>query len=233
MMGFFAQAIRRRLTKTVQEIGATPEGQAAIETGIRVRAVMEAARSIAGSSLDDSEACEQLRRRLPSGKDASLRAAEELRKLRDNYRDDRAYRLLIAAVDGTAVRPIDSAVRRQFLEEAQLGRMSLNDAFEHLASLEPRLRRFVAQRLDGPPRKQGWSRGSGDSELGLVGRFAQTSNDLLRTDLAWSVVREYVAARTYSDTIADDPTPFFERREHTGGGTFALFEKDTRPRAQN
>jgi hypothetical protein len=32
----------------------------------------------------------------------------------------------------------------------------------------------------------------------------------------------------------DDPTPYFERKKRTGGGSFALFGKnDARPRAQN
>jgi hypothetical protein len=232
-MGFITRAIGRRIQKSLLESAQTPEGRAAIERGRRRRLMMETARTIAGRELDDQAALVELGEALPGDQDSAREAIIDLAKLRNNSLDDRAYGLLTAAVDGTPARPIDPAVRDQFLAEAQLGRMSLSDAFEQLASLEPRLREFVRRQLEGPPPKQGWSRTKKGSELHLVGRFADSPHDLLKTDLASSVVREYVGAGAYGRAPRDDPTPFFERRKHTGGFTFALFEKDTRPRARN
>jgi hypothetical protein len=232
-MGFITRTIGRRIQKSLLESAQTPEGQAAIERGRRRWLVMKTARTIAGRDLDDQASLVELGEVLPGDQDSAREAIIELAKLRNNYLDDRAYRLLTTAVDGTAVRTIDPALRDQFLAEAQLGHMSLNDGFEHLASLEPRLREFVRRQSDRPAPKQGWSRTKEGSDLHLVGRFAENPHDLVKTDLASSVVRESVAARAHGPTPRDDPTPFFERRNHTGGFTFALFEKDTRPRARH
>jgi hypothetical protein len=232
-MGFITRAIGRRIQKSLLESAQTPEGQAAIERGRRRWLVMETARTIAGRELDDQAALVELGEVLPGDQDSAREAIVELAEHRNSYLDDRAYRLLTAVVDGTAVRPIDPAVRDQFLAEAQLGHMSLGDAFEQLVSLEPRLGEFVRRQSEGSPPKQGWSRTKDGSELHLVGRFAESPYDLVKTDLASSVVREYVGAGAYGSAPRDDPTPFFERRKHTGGFTFALFEKDTRPRARN
>lgn len=232
-MGFFTRAIGRRMRKRLAEIAATPEGQAAIQQSRRVADLLERARGLAGSDLNDETACQALRKQLSSDEEPARLAIEKLGKLRDNYLDDRAYRLLTAAVEGTPVRPIDPAVRDLFQAEARLGRMSLNDAFEYLASIEPRLHEVIRRRLEGPPPKQGWSVKKEESELDLVGRFAENSNPLVNSELAASVVRQYIAARRRGVSTSDDPTPFFERRNHSGAFTFALFQKDTRPRAEN
>jgi hypothetical protein len=232
-MGFLTRAIGRRLRKRLLDFAATPEGQAAIERSRRTRSLVETTCQIAGSDLDDESACSRLREQLPQDPEAVRRAIEELGNVRTAYLDDRAYRLLTAAVDDAPVRPIDPSVRSLFLEEARLGRMSLDEAFEYLASLEPRLRELETRRMERPRVKQGWSRGRDESEFGLVGRFAESPHDLVKTDLAWSVVREYRAVRRHGGTADLGATPFFERRKRTGGFTFALFQKDTRPRAHN
>jgi hypothetical protein len=153
--------------------------------------------------------------------------------LRTTYLDDRAYRLLIAVVDDGSVRPIDPAVRDQFLAEAKLGRLPLKDGFEYLASLEPRLHDLPPRRLADLRQKQsGFT--SRRSEPRLVGAWAEGSYPVLNTDLAASVVKTYLAVKGAGRDVDHDATPFFERRQRTRTRSFALFGRgDTRPRAQN
>src|ERR1700722_57681 len=131
-MGFVTRAIGRHVRKTLDELAQTPEVKAALERTEHGMALAAVAQEMAASGLDDDAACAELRERLAEHPRAAGDAIEQLGGLRTSYLDDRAYRLLTAAVDGAPVRPIDPAVRDQFLAEAQLGRMSLNDGFEYL-----------------------------------------------------------------------------------------------------
>jgi CheY-like chemotaxis protein len=146
-MGFITRSIGRRITKALDDVARTPEGKAALERVQGQMALADIALEIAGSGLDDSSACAELRKRLSEHPRAAGDAIEHLGALRTSYLDDRAYRLLTAAVDDGAVRPIDPAVRGQFLAEAKLGRLPLKDGFEYLASLEPRLHDLPPRRL--------------------------------------------------------------------------------------
>lgn len=232
-MGFITRALGRRITNAIDEAASTPEGQAAIERVRRQMELAQAAQKIAGSGLDDQAACEDVRIRVVDDPVAAQDAIKHLAALRTSYLDDRAYRLLTAAVDGTHVRPIDPNVSEQFSAEARLGRMSLSDAFAYLVSLEPRLADEPARRAEERrTRRSGFS--VGRSEPDLIGAWAQSPHPVLNTDLAAAVVRGYSAVTRGGRVPEDDPTPFFERRKRTGGGSFALFGKgDTRPRAQN
>ena len=124
-MGFIGRAVGRRIARALDDAAQTPEGRAATQRGAGRRALVQAAQEIAESGLEDDVACAELRARLPEDPEPARDAIEHLAALRTSYLDDRAYRLLTAAVDDTPVRPIDPAVREQFLAEAQLGRMSL------------------------------------------------------------------------------------------------------------
>jgi hypothetical protein len=228
-MGFITRALGRRITNAIDEAASTPEGQAAMERGRRQMELAQVARQIAGSGVDDQAACSELRDWLPDDQGA----IKHLGAPRTSYLDDRAYRLLTAAVDGTPVRPIDPAVFEQFSAEARLGRMSLSNAFAYLVSLEPRLADEQARRAEERhTRRNGFS--VGRSEPDIVGAWAESPHPVLNTDLAAGVVREYSAVTRGGRIPGDDTTPFFERTKRTGGGSFALFGKgDTRPRAQN
>lgn len=171
--------------------------------------------------------------------EAARRAVEHLSALRTDYLEDRAYRLLTAALTGTPVRGIDPAMRELFGAEAALGAMSLHDAFEHLAALEPRLRELPegwppgAKSPGGKPpgsKPPGVKRGPtrSPSEPRLVGPGADSPHAILTTELARQVVGEH--RRVPRD---QDPTPFFERKLSFSSGTFFLFGRDPRPRAQN
>ncbi|HXO10605.1 MAG TPA: hypothetical protein VN880_21350 [Solirubrobacteraceae bacterium] len=230
-MGFIARAVGRRVAKVIDDVQQTPEGRAAIERGERRVALVQVAAQMAGSGLDDDAACAALRVRLPHDRELVRDGINYLGALRISYLDDRAYRLLTAAVDGSSVRPIDPAVREQFLAEAQLGRMSLDDAFAYLVSLEPRLHDLLERRLEAPGSKRNGFRFS-RSEPQLVGPLADSPHAVVNTDLARGVVVEYLSVRRDGRQADQDPTPFFERKRRTFTGTFRVFGK-TQPSAQN
>jgi hypothetical protein len=231
-MGFLRRVVGRRMRKALDEFAQSPEGKAAIERSHRSMAVADAAEEIAGKDWDDAAACAQLRERLPEDREAVGGAIEHLGALRTRFVTDRAYRLLTAALDGTPVRPIDPAVRDQFSAEAQLGRMSLTDAFQSLVELEPRLHQQLMQGSDElRPKQSGWGT---QSEPRLVGAWADNPHPVVNTDLAANIVSEYEAVTSNGRTADTDPTPFFERKKRSSVGSFALFGKgDTRLRAKN
>jgi hypothetical protein len=232
LMGFLVRAVGRRIGKALDEFSQSPEGKSAIERSHQSMAVADMAEEVAGSDWDDVAACAQLRERLPEDREAVEGAVEHLGGLRTSFVTDRAYRLLTAALDGTSVRPIDPAVRDQFSAEAQLGRMSLTDAFQSLVELEPRLYQHLMQGSDElRPMQSGWST---RSEPRLVGAWADSPHPVVNTDLAANIVSEYEAVTSNGRAADTDPTPFFDRKKRTHGGSFALFGKgDTRPRATN
>jgi hypothetical protein len=231
-MGFLARAVGRRIGKALDEFAQSPEGRAGIERSHRFMAVADSAEEIAGRDADDVTACAQLRERLPEDRETVHEAIDQLGGLRTSFLTDRAYRLLTAALDGTPARPIDPAVRDQFLAEARLGRMSLTDAFQTLLELEPRLHDRLVRGPEEPhTTRSGWRI---ESEPRLVGAWAESPHPVLNTDLAARIVSEYFVATSKGRSADTDPTPFFERKKQTWGGSFALFGKgDTRPRAKN
>lgn len=228
-MGFISRAIGRRVGKSIDQWASTPERQAAVQQSRRVTDFIRAVQRIAGSDLDDESACAKVREQLPDDRELVDSAVRVLETSRTSFLTDRAYRLLMSAVDGTPVRPIDPGVFDQFSAEGELGRLSLSDAFAHLLSLEPRIADELA--------RQNESRGDGKphfkagSNWELYGPSGESQHPVLNTDLAADVIREYVAV-TKGGRLADtDPTPFFEREKRTSGITFVVGK--SRPQAKN
>jgi hypothetical protein len=188
---------------------------------------------MARSDLDDTTACARLSERLPADRELARGVVERGTHHRTSYVDDHAYRLLCASLDECQVRPIDPAVREQFLAEAELGRRSLTDAFERLAALDPRLRDEALRHITVPRTgRSGW--GISKTQI-LVGRWAGSPHPILNTDLAEEVVSQYRAVIGEGLRPDDQPsTPFFDR-EHTPVDGFArfVFAEDPRPRASN
>ena len=225
-MGFITRSIGRRITKALDDVARTPEGKAALERVQGQMALADIALEIAGSGLDDSSACAELRKRLSEHPRAAGDAIEHLGALRTSYLDDRAYRLLTAAVDDGAVRPIDPAVRGQFLAEAKLGRLPLKDGFEYLASLEPRLHDLPPRRLaDLRQKPSGFT--SSRSEPGLVGAWAESSHPVLNTDLAASVVKTYLAVKGSNATMTTMPRLSLNAGSAPSPGASRCSERET------
>lgn len=217
-MGFLERAFGRRIRQELDEQARDRSGRRARSRARRQMVVTETARALAAGDLDDAAACAKLRARLPRDRRVARDAIEDLGERRTSYLDDRAYRLLTAAVEGTPVRPIDPAVSEQFAAEAELGRLSLPDAFAYLVALEPRLRAARSQPADTL----------------LVGPWATGPHAVLNTELAAGVVREYAASTRGGRAPDADPTPMFERLADAPGESGALFGRDDRrPRARN
>jgi hypothetical protein len=234
-MGILMRALGRRIARAFEEAANTPEGQAALERARRRMELTQLVQEVAGTGVADEVACSELRLPLPEDPETVQGAIEYFGGLRTSYLEDRSFRLLTAAATKTPVRPIDPNVSEQFCAEARLGRMSLSDAFAYLVSLEPRLADEPAREAE-ERRKSPSRRGFrvGDSEPSLVGAWAGSAHPILNTDLARAVVREYSIVTKGGLALDDDPTPFFERKKHSSGGSFALFGRgDTRPRARN
>ena len=224
-------AIGRLVQRSVLKVLDHPAVQAVVEQGQPVVAVLEAARECALSNVDDEAARAELQQRLPEDHEVVDRAVQLLAGRRSNYWDDRAYRILHACLDDTAVQAIDLAFHDAFLAEARLGRRPLREAFDELAALEPRLRDARLRRVVAPAaRRSGW--GLSGSEI-LVGRWAADCHPMLSTDLAEDVVSTYQElTRDRSRLDAEPSTPFIERQPIPMEG-FPRFlgAIDPRPRA--
>jgi len=217
-MGFLERALGQRIRRELDEQARDRSGRRQRTRARRQLVLTETARALAASDRDDPTASARLRSHLPRDRTVARDAIDDLAERRTSYLDDRAYRLLTAAVDGTPVRPIDPAVASQFAAEAELGRLSLSDAFAALAVLEPRLRDASRQ---------------ADDTL-LVGPWASGPHAVLNTELAAGIVREYAAATRDGRAPEADPTPVFERLADAPGESGALFGRDdNRPRARN
>lgn len=163
----------------------SPEARAQLDLIRRADPIVRAARDLAYEPISDVEARDRLGARIGDA-EAAREAIEMLSVGRDSFVKDRAYRLLTAAVGREDVRPIDPAVREAFQREEALGRMPLNEAFAHLAELEPDL----TQAAEAEPLI-----GRSDRMRELVGLQARSGDPLLRSDVAASVVSQYVGIR--------------------------------------
>jgi hypothetical protein len=176
---------------------------------------LQAAEALAYSRLGDDEARDQLRSRVEGDEQAVLNAVEWLALRRDEYVGDRAYRILLAAATDTPVKPIDPAMEDRFAAERELGSLPLGDAFERLARLEPGLRELAEDAsLSDPDLTK--------HRVELVGIGARSKDPLLSSDLAASIVMQYVRARGGRSGEVDLSKSFFESPKKAGvrSGTF-------------
>lgn len=213
--------LKAQLGKAVMKrVEAMPAVQAQKERSERISPVQRAARKLAYISQDDETAKLALAELLEADSDVVKEATIDLAQRRDDYIDDRAYRLLSAAAAGTAVLPIPPERRELFAEEEAIGRMPIEQAFQRLAELEPRLIgvKHMAERggQDEDGDACGLPQRLRKELLGLVGGAANEHHELLRTTLATSVVHQYFLqlggnARMGNPSVAyfDSPTKHF------------------------
>jgi hypothetical protein len=173
---------------------SSPEGLERERVGRLSSEISLAAKRHAASAIDDETAERLLRGEVSDRGEPARAAIKDFGDPRDNFLYDRAYRLLTAAVDGGAVRPIDTTVRDLFLTEERLGRLSLEDAFAELALTEPRL--LAVEREMSKRRPQFATNPSPKETIQvvltqierLVGFGARGQGWLLRSDLVQAIV---------------------------------------------
>jgi hypothetical protein len=124
-------------------------------------------------------------------------ATIDLARRRDDYIDDRAYRLLSAAAAGTAVLPIPPERTDLFAAEEKLGRLALESAFDSLAELEPRLLMMRDQVRALSPRGEDANCAPIPAHIKqqlaeLFGGGAANEPELLHTSLATSIAHQYL-----------------------------------------
>lgn len=208
-------SLKEQLGKAVlKRFEAMPAVQAQMERSERVSPAQRAARELAYSSLDDEAAKDALAERLKADAEVLKEATIHLARRRDDYINDRAYRLLSAAAVDTAVQPIPPERQELFAEEEAIGRMPIEQAFQSLSELEPCLidvkRRAEAGTRDADGDGCGLPECLRKELHGLVGGGASEHHELLRTSLATSIVHQYFLQLTGSTRLGSPSTAYFD-----------------------
>jgi len=207
--------LKAQLGKAVMKrVEAMPAVQAQKERSERVSPAQRAARKLAYSSQDDETAKLALAELLEVDANVLREATIDLARRRDDYIDDRAYRLLSAAAAGTQVQPIPPERQELFAEEEAIGRMPIEQAFQRLAELEPRLI-GVEHLAEGDGQDEdgdacGLPQRLRKELLGLVGGGADEHHELLRTTLATSIVNQYFLQLAGNARMGDPSVAYFD-----------------------
>jgi hypothetical protein len=162
------------------------------------------------SHLSDEEAALRIRAVIWSDRRAAAATLQYVRRACDrsrSYETDRAYRVLVGAMNKTTPGPIRFGDAELFERERELGWMPLSQAFDRLREAVPQLRavRDRAEQLAASPESFGITR---DTERGgltvpsgvlrtagrLVGPESGHHDPLVRSSIAVSVVANYVTA---------------------------------------
>jgi hypothetical protein len=155
------------------------------------------------SDESDDEAVETVRPAVEANRKAAKAMLDHVADIllsQRGYVEDRTYRLLTAALEGTSPADISGEQREPFMRERDLGRMPLTDAFGLLAELAPGLRAVERTVKDGA------HAGAGDVSTramppmpiqeidSLVGPTARSPDPLARSEVAVSIVVAYLRA---------------------------------------
>ncbi len=217
----------------LKRLETIPAVQAEVERAKRRGPLLQAARRAAFSSLDDEQAKAKLARNLNAGTAVIEDALALLGSQRGfGYTEDRAYRLLTAAAAETEVAPAQAEHAELFAEEESIGRIPIEQAFGRLGEIEPAL-------LDLPDRAR-TRRPEDDQDCGLpervrrplrrlVGAGAISDHPLLHTDLATSIVHQYLEQLAGNQFLGSPSTPYFESPIKHFVSTGVLFDR-TRPK---
>lgn len=205
LAGRFVGVIWRRFER-IPSVGAQIAHQKqAVEVSIE-------AEKVACSSLEDSEAKAMLAERL-SADPSSIDAARTVLSRRCDYLSDRAYRLLSAIGDDTPVAPMAQDLEQLFSQEEALGRMPLDQAFRYLAEMEPRLLNMEQQmikELADTEHSPGLTQSIHRALVDLVGVSAGRDRTLIGTNLAASIVRQYLEIRGGVTALGSINMPYFD-----------------------
>jgi hypothetical protein len=143
-VGWLERLIDRGTRAAADRARAIPQLRE-IERHARLAApVITATELLARSRLDEETAAMRLRARLDDP-DATRFALEGLRRTREDVFGDRAYRILYAAANDTAVPPVDPMMKQAFQAQERLAHLPLREAFGSLAERAPELRDIETQ----------------------------------------------------------------------------------------
>jgi hypothetical protein len=117
--------------------------------------------------------------------------------IRGDFEGDRRYRLLAAVAAKSEVEPMPPWRASLFSEEQQLGSLPMDQAFQKLAQIEPRLL-DIERRAKLPDvrleENHGLPKSINRDLHPLVGGGAERDNELLRSNLATSLVHQHLQA---------------------------------------
>jgi hypothetical protein len=117
-------------------------------------------------------------------------------------------------VAGGPVQPIPPERQELFAEEESIGRIPIEQAFQHLADLEPRLL-DVKRQAEAPTSAEhsqecGLSKPLRQQLHGLIGGGASAEHELLHGSLATSIVHQYLGQLTGSTRFGSPALAYFD-----------------------
>jgi hypothetical protein len=231
-----------RLGKAVlKRIEASPAVREQTARSERTMPVTRAARKEAYSSLDDEATKARLSERLEAEPEVTGPEVVEEALIhfgqRDDYIDDRAYRLLAAAAASTTVAPSPPERADLFAQEEEIGRMPMEQAFERLAEIEPGLLDLKSQveavEKNGDLRSCGLPKQIKEPLHRLVGGGASSDHELLHTSLATSIVHQYLRQMAGDQRVGTPEVAYFDSpiKHFVATGVLFDFKRSKRGRA--
>jgi hypothetical protein len=200
-------------TAVLKRIEASPGVQAQVARSERTAPVTRAARKAAHSPLDDATVAAELGEQLDAAPSVTEEAIPQFDR-RDDYINDRAYRLLKAVAAETAVEQIPPERAELFREEEALGRMPMEDAFRRLCELEPGLGNAKTQTeraaTSGNSEACGLPKELREPLARLVGGGARSDRELLHSSLATSIVHQYLGILAGDQRSGAPEVSYFE-----------------------
>jgi len=142
------------------------------------------------SHLTDAEGADRMRsvvRSDPQAARVTLAYVARIRESTYEYETDRAYRILVAAMNNSPPAGVRREDAELFEQQRALGWSTLGDAFDQLASAAPELSEIAQSVKSGNPTSE-WAARVDD----LVGPRSSSADPLLRSFLAATVVARYL-----------------------------------------
>jgi hypothetical protein len=170
------------------------------------RVVIGHGMKISGLELSDEEARVRVAPVVKAKPSGAREALEFLADRRDEYLTDRAYRLIVAAMNGQSVINVDIDKQDLFSREAVLGRLPINDAFAHITELSPDLD-YLREKVESDPATYGPVMLKDIAEI--VGPRAKRTDSLVRSRVAIGVTIEYLTILSGDARRGDINTCYF------------------------
>ncbi len=170
------------------------------------RAFMITCAQLARADLRDEEATTRLREVIETDRVSAELSVERMAKRRDSYTSDRAYRLLVAAMSGSVVQPIQPDLRERFAMERALGLMPIGEAFALLAKAIPGLTDVASdvERNRATPAVVYFDR---------VRALVDENRERLGSRVATALVMGYLNIIAGDTSRGDISTPYFRLRD--------------------